>query len=618
MNFVLRVVSGPEGLGEKMTFGSDRPFVVGREQGSDAVFSADFLLSSTHFSVISNSQDVFLTDLASTNGTFLNGERVSRAQVFPGDQIRAGGTIFEVVHEAREDVPNFNQSVDAVEPLTITANDGSTRVIRFGNQLTIGRTEMALWTFPNDVKMSSLHFSIDSQGKNWELRDLNSSNGTFLNHKRLVSASPLQSGDSIVAGETRFNISILSEIRRQPKEAVKDADAGVIEPKPLLDKNAASESIRETTDWFATPSIKTLVDKPDAVKPVVDIWIKSPADERSIRFQITLHCLSDPSLTADYDQGQEITIGREPHNDLAFPLDSLISAMHARLRVLNHQVVLQDLESTNGTLINGTRIREEVLRHGGRFTIGEQRFKIGFVGQALDQELTESPAISKPEAHSDNPSAHISDAGGQTKSPPLKSPPRLLIGPDCVLPLVDLEIPFESFQCGSGLMLFGGCIPSFDPVDIARRLAIATPGWLMQSKATQESTMPIASDHRKGEKELSMELLSTTDPSWMIPWSQQWGSQKTLIVYSRSEPQKIKQAVATLCESLGTAPDIIPPHAEMFEFLANRLSDTISRIFSPLDAVLIELYAGKQWAYLAPKDMEATLIQLRFRKKHRW
>lgn len=53
-------------------------------------------------------------------------------------------------------------------------------------------------------------------------------------------------------------------------------------------------------------------------------------------------------------------------------------------------------------------------------------------------------------------------------------------------------------------------------------------------------------------------------------------------------------------------------------FVANRLSDTVNRVFSPLDAILIELYGGKQWAYIAPRDLESVLPQLHFRKKYRW
>lgn len=51
------------------------------------------------------------------------------------------------------------------------------------------------------------------------------------------------------------------------------------------------------------------------------------------------------------------TIGREPANDLC--LDSRrVSKRHAELRVQSQTVVVRDLDSTNGTFVNGRRIRE--------------------------------------------------------------------------------------------------------------------------------------------------------------------------------------------------------------------------------------------------------------------
>lgn len=627
MNFVLRVVSGPEGLGKKITFDADRPFVVGREQGSDAVFSGDLLLSSNHFSILSSEGQVFLTDLGSTNGTYVNDTRILRARVYPGDAIRAGTTIFELTHDALYPLTDFNASARLpVGRLTITSDHGDARSVRLGESLTVGRTEMAEWVFSDDLKMSSAHFSIESQGNLWKIRDLNSTNGTFVNNKK-VADSPLQSDDFINAGSTRFSITI--------------AGLNDSAPKPLVERGP-----HETKDSFSAPPIPTIVDESDFGTPLIRPSTRSPHEhlaspkndlkastdlappdasqnqvsKPSIPFRITLYCLSNPALSADYDRGQEITIGREPHNDLAFPSDVLVSGTHARLRVLNDQVVLQDLQSRNGTLVNGVRIQEEPLGHGGRFSIGKQQFKIGFVGHVDDAEPIEAPL---PSVGFTEPKPivipHSRDGIEKDVQPKIKSvTSRLPIARGEVLPIADLEIPFESFPCGSGLVLFGGCMPSFDPIDIARRLTLATPGWLMHPKIA-EATLP---DSKKTqatlERELNIEQISATDPSWMIPWSERWGTQTTLIVYSRSEPKEIKQAIKSICTALETAADQIPSHDQIFDFLANRLSDTITRIFAPLDAVLIEMYAGKQWAYFGPKDMEATLRELRFRKKHRW
>ncbi|MCA9138670.1 MAG: FHA domain-containing protein [Planctomycetales bacterium] len=49
-----------------------------------------------HFSLICDATGFVIKDLASTNGTFLNGRRIEQANVSNGDMIRAGFSVFEV------------------------------------------------------------------------------------------------------------------------------------------------------------------------------------------------------------------------------------------------------------------------------------------------------------------------------------------------------------------------------------------------------------------------------------------------------------------------------------------------------------------------------------------
>lgn len=57
--------------------------------------------------------------------------------------------------------------------------------------------------------------------------------------------------------------------------------------------------------------------------------------------------------------GQVITIGRDPGNQVSFDpaLDSAVSGFHATLTVQGAQVLLSDLGSSNGTLVNGSPIQ---------------------------------------------------------------------------------------------------------------------------------------------------------------------------------------------------------------------------------------------------------------------
>lgn len=65
-----------------------------------------------------------------------------------------------------------------------------------------------------------------------------------------------------------------------------------------------------------------------------------------------------------------MTIGRLPECDVVVD-DVGASRQHAEVRRTEDGFVLSDLGSTNGTLVNGTPIREHLLEDGDRITIGE-------------------------------------------------------------------------------------------------------------------------------------------------------------------------------------------------------------------------------------------------------
>ena len=72
--------------------------------------------------------------------------------------------------------------------------------------------------------------------------------------------------------------------------------------------------------------------------------------------------------------GRKTTIGRTPDNDLQIDA-SFVSRHHAVLLITGQQTVIEDLNSTNGVLVNGQRISREVLNDGDQVMIGKARFR---------------------------------------------------------------------------------------------------------------------------------------------------------------------------------------------------------------------------------------------------
>jgi hypothetical protein len=71
-----------------------------------------------------------------------------------------------------------------------------------------------------------------------------------------------------------------------------------------------------------------------------------------------------------------VTIGREEGNTIQLN-DERISRFHLKLQEDNEKIVLTDLESTNGTKVNGEEIRVRIVRDGDMIALGRSVLLVG-------------------------------------------------------------------------------------------------------------------------------------------------------------------------------------------------------------------------------------------------
>jgi pSer/pThr/pTyr-binding forkhead associated (FHA) protein len=75
------------------------------------------------------------------------------------------------------------------------------------------------------------------------------------------------------------------------------------------------------------------------------------------------------------------TLGRRPYNDVV--IDNLaVSGEHAVFQMTGNDVFVEDLNSTNGTYVNGKAAKKQQLHHGDSVEVG--KYKIRFVSEADD------------------------------------------------------------------------------------------------------------------------------------------------------------------------------------------------------------------------------------------
>jgi len=116
------------------------------------------------------------------------------------------------------------------------------------------------------------------------------------------------------------------------------------------------------------------------------------------------------------------TLGRRPYNDIV--IDNLaVSGEHAVIQMSGNEVHIEDLNSTNGSYVNGKAVKKQLLQNSDVIEVG--KYKIKFVNEAADQGYEKTQMF--------RPSQAGGLAGGQYGSAPAVQAPRA--GSDSVFPV---------------------------------------------------------------------------------------------------------------------------------------------------------------------------------------
>ena len=206
-------------VGRRESFEISGRHVIGRDPGCEFRVSSDGV-SRRHARLELRKGRLLVTDLGSSNGTFVNGQRVVERVLGMGDEVRFDLESFRVqgpdeldravagpaagvatrVRAAAEDVGRAVASGPAMR-LEVVAGIRTKSFALTKAHYTVGRAPGSDIELPDD-SVSSRHARLEETDRGWRLSDLQSTNGTFVNERRIDSAE-LNPGDGVLFGEVR-------------------------------------------------------------------------------------------------------------------------------------------------------------------------------------------------------------------------------------------------------------------------------------------------------------------------------------------------------------------------------------------------------------------------------
>ena len=93
----------------------------------------------------------------------------------------------------------------------------------------------------------------------------------------------------------------------------------------------------------------------------------------------------DSQVMAEYNMNKErYTIGRLPDNDIRID-NAAVSGHHSLIINILNDSFLEDLNSTNGTYVNGKLIKKHALQHGDVITVGHHQLRFAEDDEAQDE-----------------------------------------------------------------------------------------------------------------------------------------------------------------------------------------------------------------------------------------
>jgi pSer/pThr/pTyr-binding forkhead associated (FHA) protein len=133
----------------------------------------------------------------------------------------------------------------------------------------------------------------------------------------------------------------------------------------------------------------------------------------------------DGQTLAEYNMTKErYTVGRLPDNDIRID-NAAVSGHHSLLINILNDSFLEDLNSTNGTYVNGKLIKKHALQHGDVITVGHHQLRyVDDQAQQAPEDEFEKTMVIQPSGHMEKQVAKAARVADAAASAAAKEAPK--------------------------------------------------------------------------------------------------------------------------------------------------------------------------------------------------
>ena len=159
----------------------------------------------------------------------------------------------------------------------------------------------------------------------------------------------------------------------------------------------------------------------------------------------------DGQVLAEYNMNKErYTIGRLPDNDIRID-NPAVSGHHSLIINILNDSFLEDLNSTNGTYVNGKLIKKHAMQHGDVITVGHHQLRfVDSQDGETEQDEFEKTMVITPSSQGEDRIRRVSAAVDQAAKAIAAKRPAPVASPSAGIPENATALPKAKLQVLSG------------------------------------------------------------------------------------------------------------------------------------------------------------------------